>query len=984
VLAERAGFASVSGGVLNGEPSLETALAKADASGAKQIIIYPLFMSAGHFVQTVLAERISAAGLKTPTGILQPLGLDKRVPLLMLESALRISKTAGLDPAQARLLVAGHGSKFGDQNAESTKRAARILAPHSPFARVETAFLEEAPFVADALENYSGMSVVAGFFSGDGLHASDDIPAAIGYSGAKALYTGPIGLHPRVPELIVSSVHSALAEPETKAAAASEPVSAASTGNGAPPVTAPKVEQETQETPQRRVKKRRAGPLRFLMKAVFTLVMMAALAIGALAFLVPEDVVRDQVAALVKEQTGRDLTVRGKTSFAVFPNLGVELENVSVSNPPGMKRGEMLRMGSLNLNLKLLPLLTRRIEVDRFVLVRPIFNLLVDAKGRKNWEMGKKSAGLDPAGTAPAALPGAAVLPAMMQAQAGGLGGGMVQEISIGTAKIIDGTVNYTDERAGTKHRVDKVNVTLKQSDLSAPLDAAGDLVWAGEKLSFKGQLGNVSALLRNEPSKAQMSLTTRHGKGSFDGRVTLGQAFSANGAVSGETPSLRTLASWLGNPLPPGGGLGPVAITGNLGLEGQTVTFTKAKLGLDGMTGTGQVSIRLKGVRPHITATLNLDKLDLNPYLLGTKTGSPPPRAAKTAPSAPAPKPKSKESLTDFIDKLNKDEQGQGSPRPQVRAWSQHAMDITGLRSVDADVRLTTGALYYKKIKTGQSALTATLKSGVLTADLTKMALYSGTGTGRVTVNGARAVPAIAVLFNLNTISALPLLKDAMGFKWVSGRANMSFSLSSTGRSQSELVRSLQGQARMVFSNGAIEGINIPAMVRGLKKGQLSGWKATKREKTDFSSLSGSLVLQKGIAYNKDLKLIGPLIRLTGEGNVDLGRERIDYAALPRIVGTLQGQGASDDRKGIAIPVRITGPWDKPKIVPDLERLLRDPELAKETVNKLGKVFKKLKNKEDVNRVLQGLFGGGNQGAAGGAQGQQAKPEDVLKKLFQ
>jgi AsmA protein len=99
----------------------------------------------------------------------------------------------------------------------------------------------------------------------------------------------------------------------------------------------------------------------------------------------------------------------------------------------------------------------------------------------------------------------------------------------------------------------------------------------------------------------------------------------------------------------------------------------------------------------------------------------------------------------------------------------------------------------------------------------------------------------------------------------------------------------------------------------------------------------------------------------------------------LPRIVGTLQGQGAIDDRKGIAIPVRITGPWAKPNIVLDLERLLRDPELTKDTVKKLGKVFKKLKNKEDVNQLLQGILGGGNQ-----PQGPQVKPEDVLKKLFQ
>ncbi len=985
-------YASVSAGVLNGEPSLETALAQAEASGAKQIIIYPLFMSAGYFVKTVLADRVAAAGMKTPTGILQPFGLDKRVPLLMLENTLRVAKGAGLDPATTRLLVAGHGSKFGSENADSTKRAARSLSPHSPFARIETAFLEEAPFIADALGNYSGTSVVAGFFSGDGMHAGDDIPEAIQQSGARALYAGPIGLHPRIPELIASCVHSALEESEPVAAAGPIPEPEPSTQTSASARSSLEGEPEASEAPaapSRRAKKRRAGPVRFLLKAAFTLVMMVALALGAIAFLVPEDVVRDQVASLVKQQTGRDLTVRGKTSFAVFPNVGVELENVSVSNPPGMKGGDMLRIGSLNLQLKLLPLLSRRVEVDRFVLVRPVFNLLIDAKGRKNWDMEKKFAALEttvmaPSVKTPVIVRGATEQRAWMQAQAGGLGVAMVQDISLGTARIIDGIVNYTDERTGTKQRLDKVNVMLVQPELSAPLETEGDLVWQGEKVSFNGQVENVSALLRNASSKAQMALSTRLGKGSFDGQVTLGKALSANGAVSGETPSVRILAGWLGNQLPPGGGLGPAAISGHLGLVGQTATFTKAKLGLDGMTATGQASVRFKGVRPHITATLTLDKLDLNPYLQGASGRSSPtaihPAKKRSTPTAGAkPKKGGSESLTDFIEKLNKGEQGQGNPPPQVRAWSQRAMDITGLRAVDADVKLITGAIHYQKIKTGKSALTATLKSGVLSADLTRVALYSGAGTGQITINGARSVPAVAVQFNLNSISALPLLKDAIGFKWVSGRANISISLSGTGRSQSELVRSMRGQGRLVFSNGAIEGINIPAMVRGLKRGKLTGWKTNEREKTDFSSLSASFVAQQGIAYNKDLKLVGPLIRLTGEGNVDLGRERIDYAALPRIVGTLQGQGAIDDRKGIAIPVRITGPWAKPNIVLDLERLLRDPELTKDTVKKLGKVFKKLKNKEDVNQLLQGILGGGNQ-----PQGPQVKPEDVLKKLFQ
>ena len=95
-LAERGTFAGVFWGVLNGERTLEAALGDADACGANQIIVYPMFMSAGYFVKTVLTDKVAAAGLQTPTGIMQPLGLDKRLALLMLEHSLRASKAASI------------------------------------------------------------------------------------------------------------------------------------------------------------------------------------------------------------------------------------------------------------------------------------------------------------------------------------------------------------------------------------------------------------------------------------------------------------------------------------------------------------------------------------------------------------------------------------------------------------------------------------------------------------------------------------------------------------------------------------------------------------------------------------------------------------------------------------------------------------------------------------------------------------------------
>lgn len=1026
-------FAGVFWGVLNGEPSVESALDQADQCGASQIVVYPVFMSPGHFVKTVLADRVSAAGLRTPTGIMQPLGLDKRLALLMLEHALRASKAANLNPGEARLLVVGHGSKEGPESADATKRAARLLSPHSAYARVETAFIDEEPFLSDALERYDGTTVVAGFLSGEGLHGGEDLPQAIKDTGARALYTGPIGLHPRVPELIHSSIIQALEEQddsdapreitpnqaETIKASASQGAPAdevsppASEKKPSEPAAAPppkpdiganeasvletppvdedassgKAKPEKPKAAARRAR-RRASPLRLVFKAVAVLAMMAVLGAVAIPFFVSEDVIRDQAISLVKQKTGRTLTIAGKTSFAIFPNIGVEMEDVSISNPPDMADGETLRMKALNLNLKLIPLFSKRVEIDRFVLDKPVFSLAVDRQGRKNWDF-KKTASLLEGGDKTIRAAAGSLRQRMVMAQAGGVGGGAVQDISLGTVSITDGTLNYSDAVTGAKHRVEALNFTLVQPHLTEPLEAEGDLVWQGEKVEFDGWLEDIPALTRDKSSGARFNFSTRHARGSFEGAFSASPKPAAKGTLRSETPSIRNLSNWLGNPLPPGGGLGPLSIKSDMSLIDDILTFSKAQLSIDGMSGTGQVKVRLKGVRPFVTASLNLDKLDLNPYLqeAGEASRSVVPTAPIPQQPAQAPQPQPGGSLTDFIKKLEKEPASQ--PKPQVRAWSQEALDYSGLREVDADFKLTAKTILYGNIKTGASDVDANIRSGVLTADLKRLLLYGGTGTGKVTLNGARALPGLAATFNLNGISAQPLLKDAADFEWLSGKANMAVNVSGNGRSQTELMRSLRGQGNFNFANGAIEGINIPEMVRGLKQGRFDGWKRNAREKTDFSQLSATYTIQQGVAINRDLNMVGPLLRMTGEGTVDIGNERINYSALPRLVASLEGQGAQIEQgRGIAIPVKITGAWERPRVKVDLERLMNDPELAQNAINEVGKA---LENKEDLNNILKGLLGGGNsqgqggapQGQGGNPQGQAIKPEDVLKKLF-
>jgi sirohydrochlorin ferrochelatase len=205
------GLSIVAAGVLKGEPALEEALEFARRSGANEIVVYPLFMAGGYFTGKVLPERIRVAGLEPQCRILQPLGLDPGLADVLRHDALEAARLAGFEPEASRLLIVGHGSKYGPASAEATRDVAGKLAAAGGFRVVETAFLEEAPLLSDALRSDRSPAVVSGFFFGDGMHAGEDVPAAIRETNANAVYAGPLGRSVGVSRLIAAALKAEIA-----------------------------------------------------------------------------------------------------------------------------------------------------------------------------------------------------------------------------------------------------------------------------------------------------------------------------------------------------------------------------------------------------------------------------------------------------------------------------------------------------------------------------------------------------------------------------------------------------------------------------------------------------------------------------------------------------------------------------------------------------------------------------------------------------
>jgi AsmA protein len=327
-----------------------------------------------------------------------------------------------------------------------------------------------------------------------------------------------------------------------------------------------------------------------------------------------------------------------------------------------------------------------------------------------------------------------------------------------------------------------------------------------------------------------------------------------------------------------------------------------------------------------------------------------------------------------------------QGAQQP---AWSDDAIELTGLNYADAQIRLSATELNIGSAHFAPVALEASLASGILKGNISSLGAYGGQASGTIEVDVSNDKSVYAIRCDLNGVRALPLLSAAADFDKLDGRLQAKIDVRSTGQSQQAIMSNLQGKVTANFQDGAIRGLNVAQMIRSLTSGTLSGWQASQEQSTDLSQLSASFRIDKGLATTADLNLIGPLVKMTGSGAIDVGAKTLALRVDPKLVLTTEGQGRAGDPVGLGIPVVIDGPWASPSIYPDVAAIVpggnpADGNNQSDTLGKLGEALGKL--------IQQGLSDSQNRNPPpnGRRPNDPAQPDqsgrqinDMLKQLF-
>ncbi len=769
------------------------------------------------------------------------------------------------------------------------------------------------------------------------------------------------------------------------------------------------------------------------MRWIFRLLMIVVvLVVGAfgLIFLLPADKIGDLASAQLEKATGRKLTLSGEFKPTIYPVLGVKTGPLTISNADWANEPNMISAKGASVGVGLSALLGGDLEVKRLILDTPIIHLERRADGLANWDIAGPEEATDTAASeGEGASDGSS---GTFSLDKGAITNGqltftdgttqqyhVIQEINVDFAlpksgaaaikgasvwngQVVDVDMSVADLAALTGGQMTDVKGSAEMAGLGASLDGQvalkedglpfmngsytfeflepsiiaemtrltipKELKGANEILS-NGTInisetgivlgGDASMMMNGTPITANFDL-----KGPEDWaktlRVELGLnvvskdafTFAWSGLVNGTTGNADGTIDFNATSLP-----------NTLALAGQAVGFPKGT----GRTARVKGTVRVRDGKNQLNkAVIALDQntfngnaemfFDRRPYIAANLTAG----------------------ALDFS-AFTSDEGGSGGSggssggSSSGSGWSKDPIRITGLDAINADIGLKAKSVNLGVSELGKTDINAKLRNGALALTLNDVRAYQGALAGTVNFSGGNAVK-FSSNIRANGVQLEPLLGRLLDLKRLTGSGNTTLKMSGTGGSLHQIMHSLSGNGSVRVDKGSFKGIDLAAMMRNLQKA-FGGFEGA----TEFTSLTGTFTMKKGVLQNVDMSLISPLFKADGKGQINVGDQSMSYTVTP--------SSLSEDAK-FSVPVKITGPWSNLSFKPELAgliNLLTKGRLEQEKLN-LKAREDELKEKAKA-KLLEKLNLQKSQDVGGGQQSAEDKLKqevgNALKGLF-
>ena len=482
------------------------------------------------------------------------------------------------------------------------------------------------------------------------------------------------------------------------------------------------------------------------------------------------------------------------------------------------------------------------------------------------------------------------------------------------TLLVENGSASFLDERNGQAFSLEDASANIAIGD-DGELDVEGTASLNKQFAHIEAQVKSVKRL-GEDGSPLDLTITAPALTVNFTGRLGTHDGLNLAGAIDATAPDLRHLAKWLGSDVTGNAGLKNFSLAGALDSKGAVFNLTKASVALDGMVATGDVTLDLTKKTPNVSATLSTDVFSLDPYLPAQKDG---------------------------IVSAGKEDAG----------WDISPVAFDRLKGVDGSLKLSAFQVKWNGAAIGPAELSGTLKDGKLETAVQDATLYGGKATAKITLDGTQDKPVLQLNIDAQGIKGETFLREFAGVDWLAGNTGLQASLTASGHNQREMMSTLAGKFSIDVSDGEITGLNIVDMFSTVSRALSDGWGEGPENLTSFDTAEASFVIGDGIARSANVQVSGPAFAVTGGGEIDMLRRALDLKFDPKLVT------GTNETTGLPVQVAVKGPWQAPKIYPDVEGIFDDPEAAYDTLRDLGvseKTFKEIG--KTGKKLFKDLFG--------------------------
>jgi len=218
-------------------------------------------------------------------------------------------------------------------------------------------------------------------------------------------------------------------------------------------------------------------------------------------FFISANVYKAQITSLIEKETDRDFRIDGPITVTLLPQLALSARTSPSPTRRAASAPQMAQLKSLEIRVRLGPLLSGKIEIDSFVLVEPEIALEIDRQGHPNWRFGEAAPVPASAVAEPTAAPATHKIGDLIS---------LLDRFHVAGFEIRNGSASFFRRARRRAMAIDRHQREIRHGRLDSPLTADGQCRVGQRDGLFRYAWRGPGAFAGGDPSHIELHVSSR------------------------------------------------------------------------------------------------------------------------------------------------------------------------------------------------------------------------------------------------------------------------------------------------------------------------------------------------------------------------------------------------------------------------------------------------------------------------------------------